>query len=167
MFYLTRNDKEYSIEFSKKSLQGKINTTLFSLDFLEQKKNSFTLVLNNKSYRAFLVGFNIKKKTISLFLNGSLFNFFIKNKEDFILKNITSDNSAPIKSDTLISPMPGLVSEVLVKENQKITISEPLIILEAMKMENVLKCYSTSVVKKILVQNGSRVEKDQPLILFK
>jgi biotin carboxyl carrier protein len=60
--------------------------------------------------------------------------------------------------------MPGMVLSILVTEGQAIQKGESVIILEAMKMENVLKASEDGVIKSIKVQQGNPVEKNQALI---
>jgi biotin carboxyl carrier protein len=62
------------------------------------------------------------------------------------------------------APMPGKVIQILVKEGDSIEKGNGILILEAMKMENVLKAESDCVIKKILVKTGDSVEKNQILI---
>ena len=62
--------------------------------------------------------------------------------------------------------MPGMVLNILVTEGQDIKKGDPLIVLEAMKMENVLKSPTDGIVKKINVNKGIAVEKNQVLIQF-
>jgi biotin carboxyl carrier protein len=70
------------------------------------------------------------------------------------------------KVNDVKAPMPGMVFNVLVSEGQDIKKGDPLIVLEAMKMENVLKSPTDGTVKKIAVTKGVAVEKNQVLIQF-
>jgi biotin carboxyl carrier protein len=60
--------------------------------------------------------------------------------------------------------MPGLVISILVEEGQEVQKGDSLLILEAMKMENVIKAAGKGVVKSIKVQQKNAVEKNQILI---
>ena len=62
--------------------------------------------------------------------------------------------------------MPGMVLNILVAEGQEVKKGEALIILEAMKMENILKSPTDGVIKKIAINKGVAVEKNQILIQF-
>lgn len=66
---------------------------------------------------------------------------------------------------TLKAPMPGLVVRVLVEEGASVVAGQPLVVVEAMKMENQLKATGPGVVTKIHVTPGARVEKGAPLLL--
>ena len=70
-------------------------------------------------------------------------------------------------SKKLISPMPGLIKTVDVKEGQTIKNGDQILIIEAMKMENILKSEKDCKVEKILVKPGDSVSTDEELIIFK
>ncbi|HRF37953.1 MAG TPA: acetyl-CoA carboxylase biotin carboxyl carrier protein subunit, partial [Saprospiraceae bacterium] len=62
------------------------------------------------------------------------------------------------------APMPGLVRRIEVSPGQEIKEGDPILILEAMKMENVLKSPGEGRIAKVLVSEGAPVEKGQVLI---
>ena len=69
-------------------------------------------------------------------------------------------------ANAVVAPLSGSVSKVLVEEGQTITEGEVLVVLEAMKMENVIKAPGDATVKKIHVQERTAVEKGQLLLNF-
>ncbi len=74
--------------------------------------------------------------------------------------------AAPDMSKYLLSPMPGLLREVAVHEGQKVRAGERLGIIEAMKMENILKAEKDAVVKRVVAQPGESLAVDQVIIEF-
>lgn len=60
--------------------------------------------------------------------------------------------------------MPGRVTSVLVKENDRVEIGSPLLILEAMKMQNEISSPVVGEVKSIRVREGETVKKDALLV---
>jgi biotin carboxyl carrier protein len=74
-------------------------------------------------------------------------------KKDFGEKNI-------------ISPIAGEVTEIFVKEGEKVEKGRKLLTVLAMKMENEILSPSFATVKKILVKKGEKVKKDQLLIIL-
>ncbi|MNR65826.1 2-oxoglutarate carboxylase large subunit [compost metagenome] len=64
------------------------------------------------------------------------------------------------------APMPGLVLNVMVQEGQEVGKGDNLLVLEAMKMENIIKSPDSGIVKKILITKGDKVEKNEVLIQF-
>ena len=69
-------------------------------------------------------------------------------------------------SKMLISPMPGLIKNISVEKGQKIKKGEQIVIIEAMKMENILKSEKDCLIKEILVKEGDSVSADEILINF-
>jgi propionyl-CoA carboxylase alpha chain len=72
----------------------------------------------------------------------------------------------PDMSRFLLSPMPGLLSEVSVVAGQEVKAGEKLAVIEAMKMENVLKAQQDAVVAEILSKPGESLAVDQAIIRF-
>ena len=64
------------------------------------------------------------------------------------------------------APMPGLVLEARVEPGQKVKAGQPLVVIEAMKMENILKAKGPATVKSINVAPKQSVEKGDVLIEF-
>jgi biotin carboxyl carrier protein len=62
--------------------------------------------------------------------------------------------------------MPGMVLKILVKVGDQVAKGDPLLILESMKMENVLKAAHNGVVADISAQEGTSVEKNQLLLRY-
>jgi biotin carboxyl carrier protein len=63
--------------------------------------------------------------------------------------------------------MPGRITSVLVKEEESIKEGAPLLILEAMKMQNEITSPTNGKIGKILVHEGDTVKKDSVLIVIK
>ena len=69
-------------------------------------------------------------------------------------------------SKFLMSPMPGLLVSVMVKEGQNVQAGEALAVVEAMKMENILKAEKDATVKEIFSKVGDSLIVDQNIIEF-
>jgi len=72
----------------------------------------------------------------------------------------------PDMSKFLLSPMPGLLREVAVSEGQEVKAGERLAVIEAMKMENVLKAEQDGKVKKVVAKPGASLAVDEIIIEF-
>jgi propionyl-CoA carboxylase alpha chain len=73
----------------------------------------------------------------------------------------------PDLSRFLLSPMPGLLTELAVSPGQEVKAGEKLAVIEAMKMENVLRAENDAVVKVLLAKAGDSLAVDQPIIEFR
>ncbi|HLA41019.1 MAG TPA: biotin/lipoyl-containing protein, partial [Candidatus Glassbacteria bacterium] len=63
------------------------------------------------------------------------------------------------------APMPGKVVRILVAENQPVEAGQGLIVVEAMKMQNEIKCRRSGVIGKILVREGQAVNAGDTLLV--
>ena len=70
------------------------------------------------------------------------------------------------KINNIKAPMPGLIIDLKVKIGDSVKTGDQLLILEAMKMENILKAQGEGIVKNVKVKKGDSVEKGQVLIEF-
>jgi propionyl-CoA carboxylase alpha chain len=73
---------------------------------------------------------------------------------------------APDLSAFLLSPMPGLLVDLAVKEGDEVKAGQRLAVIEAMKMENVLVAHADSVVEQVLANQGDSLAVDQPILKF-
>ena len=73
---------------------------------------------------------------------------------------------APDLSRYLLSPMPGLLVQVAVRPGEAVKAGQPLAVVEAMKMENVLRAPRDANVAEILARPGDSLSVDQPIIEF-
>lgn len=76
------------------------------------------------------------------------------------------EKTAPDFSKFLLSPMPGLLTKLKVSAGDEIKTGEELAIVEAMKMENVLRASQDVVIKETLVEEGDSLVVDQPIVEF-
>ena len=67
---------------------------------------------------------------------------------------------------TLLCPMPGLVKAILVKAGQEVKVGEPLCMVEAMKMENVLRAERDGTISKIHAREGDSLAVDAVIMEF-
>jgi biotin carboxyl carrier protein len=135
------------------------------LDIVEYKDGHFHIQLPDGQTRlANLVNADYKTKTITLEINKAQYEVVLKDEFDTLIEKLGFEKKTALKLDNIKAPMPGTVLKILVTPGQALVKGEPLIILEAMKMENVLKASADVVIKKILVKEGDPVEKNKVLI---
>jgi biotin carboxyl carrier protein len=72
--------------------------------------------------------------------------------------------AAPHGAGTVRAPMPGLVMEVAVREGQPVQAGQRLVLMEAMKMENVIPAPHTGTVRRLFVAEGDTVGEGDPLV---
>jgi propionyl-CoA carboxylase alpha chain len=102
----------------------------------------------------------------SLFHWGNRADFMVMSARAAELLALMPDKPAPDLSKFLLSPMPGLLREVAVQVGQEVKAGEKLAVIEAMKMENILKADQDCKVKKISAASGESLTVDQIIIEF-
>ncbi len=145
---------------------GSLNGKAFEWDIIEEKPGRFHVLKDNKSYSIEVVQVDLLAKKCHLKVNGTGYSFELNDKYDALLSSLGLDKMVTGIAKELKAPMPGLVLAILVKPGDAIKKGDSLLVLEAMKMENNIKAVSDAVVKKIAVQKGNAVEKNQILVLF-
>ena len=83
------------------------------------------------------------------------------------LLSLMPEKVKPDQSRLLLSPMPGLLTELAVKAGQEVKAGEKLAVIEAMKMENVLRAEVDGVIRDVLAAQGDSLAVDQPILEFR
>ena len=136
------------------------------LDILSSAQNDFHLLDNQKSYKAKIAHQDFLKKNYTVDVNGNSYEVQISDELDKLIKDLGFEVGAGAKVNEIFSPMPGLIFDLMVKEGEEVAEDQPLMILEAMKMENVISSPRNGVIKKIAVEKGQAIEKKALLIEF-
>jgi biotin carboxyl carrier protein len=103
-------------------------------------------------------------KRFSIKVNNNIYDLNLQTELDILLDKMGMSSVSDEKMDNVKAPMPGLVLDILVEAGQTINKGDNLLVLEAMKMENIIKASGTGVVKNIKVNKKDAVEKNQLLI---
>lgn len=159
------NKKEHQVVLVDDT-HGTIDGKAFSWDVIEVKEGSYHVIKNNCSYNVEVVREDAAEKTFTISVNGNKYQLGVKDKFDELLKSLGMDNMSSGKVNDIKAPMPGLVLDIRIAEGDVVKKGDPIIVLEAMKMENILKSPADGTIKKINVKKGVAVEKNQVLINF-
>ncbi len=101
-----------------------------------------------------------------VFLKGQEIPVVVENFALAQMRKAAGIDSAAAAPLILKSPMPGLIIDIKAKPGEKVEVGTPLVVIEAMKMENVLKAKAAGIVKAIHVSAGESVEKGDKLVEF-
>ena len=82
------------------------------------------------------------------------------------LRRLMPVKAAPDTSNLLLCPMPGLIVSVAVKEGDEVQEGQTLAIVEAMKMENVLKAEKRATISRVAVKPGDSLAVDEVIMEF-
>ena len=159
------NDRfDYNVE--KKDGKLIINDHETHADIRQLGSSVYHIINDLKSYNAEVVSFDKGTKTAAIKVNGTIYNVAAKDQYDLLLDKLGLSDLNSAKVSEVKAPMPGLVLKVFVKEGFEVKKGENLFVLEAMKMENIIKSPADVMVKTIKIKPGDKVEKGQVLIVF-
>ena len=97
---------------------------------------------------------------------GGASDILIAREEVVALNRLMLHKPPPDTSRFLLSPMPGLLLSLNCAEGDAVKAGEALAVVEAMKMENVLKAGRDGTVKAVLAEAGASLTVDQPILEF-
>jgi len=139
---------------------------LSNLDTVKTSEMSSHVLFNNRSYKAKIVKSDFANKSYDVMINNKSYTIKISNRLDHLIKDLGFSIGSSKHIDLIKAPMPGLILEINVEVGQTVKEDDPLLILEAMKMENVLTSPRNGIIKTISIEKGNAVEKNALLIEF-
>jgi len=166
MFKIKVNSKfDHEVELKSNTLT--LDGSEFLADTVKLDANNYHILHEQKSYNVEIVSLDITEKIATIKVNGNIYQLKAKDQFDALLEQLGMANLNSNKISDIKAPMPGLVLKVLVSEGDEVKKGDNLFVLEAMKMENIIKAPADAVIKTIKIQPTDKVEKGQLLILFK
>ena len=91
---------------------------------------------------------------------------FRRSRQTTELRDSHQPKTSSRMEGSLASPMPGRVVSVSVKEGQNLSVGDPIVVIESMKMESVLRADKKTRVEKVLVSEGESVKRGQALVKY-
>ena len=151
------NNKEYIIEAKGKD-EIVVNNKTFKVNLKEKNKNFFNIEIQGKK-------FIIEVRDGEFYLDGEKIDkFSVSPYFPQLKKQKQMINS---QKEVVKAPIPGTITQILVKKGDTVEKNQELFILEAMKMRNrILVNIDKGVVKKIFVSENETVAQDQKLALI-
>ena len=137
----------------------------------------YELKINDRDYAVTIK--SISPKNIHVEVNGEEHIVEVQSIKNLALPSqVTKEVASQAKTSTpssvaprpaislggIIAPMPGQIKSIFVREGDKVTVGQKLLVMEAMKLENKINAKSNGIVKKILVRDGDTVNQGQELI---
>jgi biotin carboxyl carrier protein len=164
MLKATVNNQTFEIQSDKTGIS--VNNQPFNWDMVEIKDGNFHILYNNRSFNAEVLEADYQTKSFLIQINKNQYTVSVKDRFDMLLDQMGMSNANTTKVNDLKAPMPGLIVDVKVQVGDSVKKGDTVLILEAMKMENVLKSAGDGKVKAIKVSAKQNVEKNQVLIEF-
>lgn len=158
----TSNQKNYTVGLEEKT--AKIFESDQSMQLLSLEGNHAVVSNGHKTFEIWVV----EEQSGHLNLNVDGIEIKIEKRERLadLFEKIGYHEDAKNTISEIKAPMPGTIVEILVEEGQEIDTNDPILILEAMKMENIIRATSPATVTEIVASPGAVVQKNDTLIKF-
>ena len=143
-----------------------LNGQPFAWDIVALGAGRYHVLHEGRSYNAQVVSVDAAAKSMVLKINGQRIELAAKDRFDLLLERLGMSNAAAAKVNELKAPMPGLIVDIRVVPGQTVLKGDPLLVLEAMKMENILKAPADGTVASLKVHLRDNVQKGQVLVQF-
>ena len=135
-----------------------------SLDIIPIGESRYHLLRDNRSYKVEVQHTDFPGKSITLAVNGNTYSVKIADKYDQIVDRMGMLATASHQINEVRAPMPGLIVDVLAAAGQEVDKGTPLVVLSAMKMENIITSPGAGIIKRITVEINKTVEKGELII---
>jgi biotin carboxyl carrier protein len=134
------------------------------------KPEHFSLIIDGRSHQVWIEEGERRQggapPTFRVHLRGFDYDVGVEDERSRRLRQFTNSESGSQELGQLIAPMPGMVVKLLVEPGQMVKKGDGVLIVEAMKMENEIRCPVSGEVKEILVSARQAVEKGEILAVI-
>jgi len=159
------SEKEFLVAFSNaEQTEGTVNGKQFELNLTRLSENRLHVIRQAKSYEIEFLPNAEGSRQIRV--NGNIYSIEVKGKFDDLLKKLGMQNGSAGKVSLVKAPMPGLVLQIAVKVGNTVKKGDRLLLLEAMKMENVIKSPTDGTIASIEIEEGKTVDKNEVMVRF-
>ena len=143
-------------------------SSLEKYEILEVNYSNKEIILfkDQNKFKCKILKHNYEDQSYVVKVNGNISTIRIIKPAEKTAEKIGINKNTGLNVNTLKAPMPGLILEILVTKSVTVKKGDPIIILEAMKMENILTSPIDGVIKNIEVKPQQTVEKNNVLIRF-
>ena len=156
------NGKRFKIYIPKES-KPIINGEEKDIFFLEHTNTHSAFTMNDHTYRCEITQKDQNRITVKV--NGIEYKFSLESIFSYLRQGLLNKGDKDNASkNNLISPMPGKIVDIFMSEGDLVNAGEPILSLEAMKMQNEINAACNGVIRKIHVQPGQSVMKDELLV---
>jgi biotin carboxyl carrier protein len=106
------------------------------------------------------------KGNVTIRVNGVVQALQILGPQQLLLESMGMSTNVETQEKQVESPMPGKILQVMVTPGTAVDEGDPLLVLEAMKMENVIRAPRSGVIAGVEAQVGEAVEKAATLVTY-
>lgn len=150
--------KIYIPKDSKPIIDGKEH----DIEFVEQDDFHYSFDWKGKRNHCELISRDQNKAVVKV--NGVEYKYSLESIFSYIRHGLINSDTNNIDENNIFAPMPGKIVDLYLSEGDLVNVGEPILTLEAMKMQNEITANCNGVIRKIKVHQGQSVMKDELLV---
>ncbi len=135
-----------------------------SLDLYTRSSDQIHVLHKDKGFDVTLIESNFSSKEYTVSINGNIYKLQIGDVHDQMVASMGLLDVEEERVNDVQAPIPGLIIDIPVKEGQEVKEGDALVVLSAMKMENILVAPNDGIVETIHINLNDAVEKERLLI---
>jgi len=135
-----------------------------NISFQEKGSNRYLLIQDNHTYN---INVDTNEQGFEVWVDGLPFQVQVLDEHTKKMREVIKSQHVGQTVKTIMAQIPGLIVKVMVKKGTMVKNGEPLLILEAMKMENVIKAPCDGQVQEVLVSAKETTRQGQLLLKIK
>ena len=136
------------------------------LDAVRLGPEAYHVLSRHQPFEARITASDFSRKTYEVEVNGNRYSVRISDDLDQLVARMGFELHSSRNVSRIEAPMPGLILDIQVSAGQAVKEGDPLLVLEAMKMENVILSPRDGIIRRVAVQPGAAVEKKHLLVEF-
>jgi biotin carboxyl carrier protein len=163
--FATVNDSPDEITLERRTPTAAWTLPDADADVAATGPSTFSVLLNGRSHRVLVLKRNAEDRVTRMRIGGKTYTVRLQDEQERMMRTLGLDKVVR-KVSEIKAPMPGMVIDILVKPGDSVKQNAPILVLEAMKMENVIKAPADVVIAAVPAEKGKAVEKGQLLVSF-
>jgi len=161
-YFAMIGENEYEVVIEKDQIL--VDGKPVNIDLMKSGGSELYSVLYNGQSHELII--DQDRSTYSVTMGAEHFDVSVEDERTRRLNAGRKVADLPKGEFAVVAPIPGLVIKVLVAEGDEVAEQQPLVLLEAMKMENEIRAPRAGVIKKVEVKPSQQVEQNSALVIL-
>jgi len=164
LYALSSENRKFSFSIPLKN-KIKIGKRNYMVQLRSDEKLGTYILWKNRKYPVEIV--RSRQNKYEILFNDISYTFTVETPFSLQRMKVLSSKRGKTDQETIKAPMPGKIIDVLVREGSPVLRGEPVVILEAMKMQNEIQSPVNGTVKSVTARPNTNVMKDDVLVEIK
>lgn len=164
LYALSSEDRKFSFSLPLKH-SIKIGKREYEVKLKADEKLGTYILWKNRKYPVEII--KSRQNKYEILFNDISYSFTVETPFSLQRMKVLNSKKEKAEQEIIKAPMPGKIIDVLVREGAQVLRGEPLVILEAMKMQNEIASPVNGIISKIHIRANINVMKDDPLVEIK